>query len=75
MRLVKNFVRIMATRKYSYLTQQQAKNIDQELFNDYKFSVDQLMELAGLSCASTISKQNVLFSNIKSKNIFSESLR
>jgi hypothetical protein len=48
----------MATiqKNVSYLTQQQAKDIDQELFNDYKFSVDQLMELAGLSCASAIGK-------------------
>lgn len=50
-------ISIMTTRtKVSYLTQQQAKDIDEELFNDYKFSVDQLMELAGLSCASAIGK-------------------
>uniref|UniRef100_A0A915M1T2 NAD(P)H-hydrate epimerase n=1 Tax=Meloidogyne javanica TaxID=6303 RepID=A0A915M1T2_MELJA len=35
-----------------YLSQQEAINIDQELFNS--FSVDQLMELAGLSCAQAI---------------------
>lgn len=46
--------RIMSVAPISYLTQQQAKEIDEELFNDYKFSVDQLMELAGLSCASAI---------------------
>jgi len=46
----------MTTQKVSYLTQQQAKDIDEELFNEYKFSVDQLMELAGLSCASAIGK-------------------
>ena len=45
-----------AHAKVSYLTQEQAKKIDEELFNDYKFSVDQLMELAGLSCASAIGK-------------------
>lgn len=33
-----------------YLNQTEATNIDVELFNDYKFSVDQLMELAGLFC-------------------------
>ena len=44
----------MTTRKVSYLTQQQAKDIDEELFHEYKFSVDQLMELAGLSCAASI---------------------
>jgi NAD(P)H-hydrate epimerase len=39
-----------------YLGQEEAINIDTELFNDYKFSVDQLMELAGLSCATAIAK-------------------
>ncbi|XP_058117806.1 NAD(P)H-hydrate epimerase [Anopheles ziemanni] len=37
-----------------YLNQQEAISVDEELFNDYKFSVDQLMELAGLSCAHAI---------------------
>ena len=37
-----------------YLLQDEAVNIDLELFNQYKFSVDQLMELAGLSCATAI---------------------
>ncbi|KRZ39999.1 NAD(P)H-hydrate epimerase, partial [Trichinella pseudospiralis] len=39
-----------------YLNQQEAIDIDTELFNEYQFSVDQLMELAGLSCASSILK-------------------
>lgn len=34
-----------------FLGQKEAQDIDIELFNEYKFSVDQLMELAGLSCA------------------------
>merc|ERR1719273_2140175 len=38
------------------LNQDEAINIDQELFTDYRFSVDQLMELAGLSCAHAIAK-------------------
>jgi len=38
------------------LGQQEAIDLDQELFNQYKFSVDQLMELAGLSCAHAIAK-------------------
>ncbi|XP_054287282.1 NAD(P)H-hydrate epimerase [Macrosteles quadrilineatus] len=37
-----------------HLNQEEATNIDLELFNDYKFSVDQLMELAGLSCATAV---------------------
>lgn len=39
-----------------YLTQQEATDIDVKLFNQYKFSVDQLMELAGLSCSHAIVK-------------------
>lgn len=31
-----------------YLNQQEAINIDVELFNEYHFKVEQLMELAGL---------------------------
>merc|ERR1719507_1833135 len=32
------------------LNQDEAINIDQELFTDYRFSVDQLMELAVTQC-------------------------
>ncbi|XP_017030289.1 NAD(P)H-hydrate epimerase [Drosophila kikkawai] len=39
-----------------YLTQSEAINVDQELFTSYRFSVDQLMELAGLSCAHAVAK-------------------
>lgn len=39
-----------------YLNQSEAINIDQELFNVHRFSVDQLMELAGLSCAHAIAR-------------------
>jgi len=39
-----------------YLGQKEAQNIDLELFDEYQFSVDQLMELAGFSCAVAISK-------------------
>lgn len=39
-----------------HLTQSEAIAIDEQLFNDYHFSVVQLMELAGLSCAQAIAK-------------------
>lgn len=39
-----------------YLTQTEAAELDQDLFNEYKFSVDQLMELAGLSVATAVAK-------------------
>lgn len=42
--------------KLKYLGQKEAQAIDQELFEEYQFSVDQLMELAGLSCATAIAK-------------------
>lgn len=44
------------TNKMKFLNQMEAQNIDIELFNDYKYSVDQLMELAGLSVASAVAK-------------------
>lgn len=44
------------SKQLTYLNQEQAINVDLELFNDYKFSVDQLMELAGLACAHSIAK-------------------
>ncbi|GLH10246.1 NAD(P)H-hydrate epimerase [Gryllus bimaculatus] len=44
------------TYTMKYLEQNEAINIDQELFTTYKFSVDQLMELAGLSCAVSIAE-------------------
>ncbi|XP_054707894.1 NAD(P)H-hydrate epimerase-like isoform X2 [Uloborus diversus] len=49
-----NFHKMSGTIKY--LSQEESINIDQELFNDYKFSVDQLMELAGLSVATAVAK-------------------
>lgn len=40
--------------KSKYLSQVDAAALDQDLFNEYRYSVDQLMELAGLSCAAAI---------------------
>lgn len=48
-----------------YLNQDEATNIDLELFNEYKFSVDQLMELAGLACAHAIAKEFPVEGDIK----------
>lgn len=39
-----------------YLAQHEAQAIDDELFTQYQFSVDQLMEMAGLACAIGASK-------------------
>lgn len=43
-------------KQIKFLTQDEAINLDKELFDDYAFSVDQLMELAGLSVATAIAK-------------------
>lgn len=46
----------LGLRLGAFLSQEEAQAVDQELFNEYQFSVDQLMELAGLSCATAIAK-------------------
>lgn len=46
----------VGTQAVGFLSQEEAQAVDQELFNEYQFSVDQLMELAGLSCATAIAK-------------------
>jgi len=37
-------------------SQEEAQNIDEDLFTEYQFTVEQLMELAGYSCAVAIAK-------------------
>jgi NAD(P)H-hydrate epimerase len=37
-----------------YLGQEEAREFDNSLFNDYKFSIDQLMEVAGLCVAQAV---------------------
>lgn len=54
----------MATVRH--LNQQEATNVDLELFNEYQFSVDQLMELAGLSCAHAVAE---IYSPEERKNV------
>uniref|UniRef100_A0AC35TTQ2 NAD(P)H-hydrate epimerase n=1 Tax=Rhabditophanes sp. KR3021 TaxID=114890 RepID=A0AC35TTQ2_9BILA len=49
-----------------FLGQADAIALDQELFNEYGFSVDQLMELAGLACAQALHAE---YSNNENKNI------
>lgn len=46
-----------------YLNQTESINVDQDLFGKYKFSVDQLMELAGQSCAVAVAR---VYPNLKS---------
>lgn len=53
-RQFRTFCTVRTTMKY--LSQEEAQKIDQELFNEYSFSVDQLMELAGLSVAVALTK-------------------
>ena len=41
---------------FFHYRQEEAQKIDEELFTEYAFSVDQLIELAGYSCAVAIAK-------------------
>ncbi|KAM9737401.1 NAD(P)H-hydrate epimerase [Menidia menidia] len=50
-----------------YLGQEEAQRIDQELFSEYGFSVEQLMELAGLSCAAAVARAYPLTSLVKAR--------
>ncbi|KAM4725281.1 NAD(P)H-hydrate epimerase [Anableps anableps] len=50
-----------------YLGQEEAQKIDEELFSEYGFSVDQLMELAGLSCATAVTRAYPLSSLVKAR--------
>lgn len=46
----------MSQRAIKYLSQNEAIELDKDLFEKYSFSVDQLMELAGLSVATAIAR-------------------
>ncbi|XP_014858805.1 PREDICTED: NAD(P)H-hydrate epimerase [Poecilia mexicana] len=54
-------------RAVRHLGQEEAQKIDEELFSDYGFSVDQLMELAGLSCATAVTRAYPLSSLVKAR--------
>ncbi|KAM9824793.1 NAD(P)H-hydrate epimerase [Neosynchiropus ocellatus] len=55
------------SRPIKYLGQEEAQHIDEELFSEYGFSVDQLMELAGLSCATAVTRAYPLTSLVKQR--------
>lgn len=55
------------SQSIKYLGQEEAQHIDEELFSEYGFSVDQLMELAGLSCATAITRAYPTSSLLKSR--------
>ena len=40
----------------TYLGQEAARELDNVLFDEYKFSIDQLMEVAGLCCAHAVGR-------------------
>ena len=54
--LLLSYRRRTMSRYWTYVTQREAQKIDEELFSDYQYSVDQLMELAGLGVASVVLK-------------------
>lgn len=51
-----SFGKALYATMVKYLNQTESINIDKDLFEKYKFSVDQLMELAGQSCAIAIAR-------------------
>ncbi|XP_012217398.1 NAD(P)H-hydrate epimerase [Linepithema humile] len=61
------FARKEYNKMVKYLNQLEAINIDKDLFEKYKFSVDQLMELAGQSCAIAVAKSYPLLENSSNK--------
>lgn len=67
----KSFVVPLEERRYSrmvkFLNQTEAINIDKDLFERYRFSVDQLMELAGQSCAVAIARSYPLSADSPSR--------
>ncbi|XP_078037660.1 NAD(P)HX epimerase isoform X2 [Augochlora pura] len=62
-----DFGRVFYTTMVKYLNQQESINIDKDLFGKYKFSVDQLMELAGQSCAFAIAHNYTSLKNSDKK--------
>ena len=58
-----------AVNPIKFLDQKEAQAIDNELFNDYNFSVDQLMELAGLSCAHAVFQAYPVSSQTSNANV------
>lgn len=61
------FGRASYTSMLKYLNQTESINVDKDLFEKYKFSVDQLMELAGQSCAIAIARTYPSLKNSKQK--------
>lgn len=47
---------LQTDNQIKFLSQDEAINLDNELFDEYAFSVDQLMELAGLSVATAVAR-------------------
>ncbi|KAK6729749.1 hypothetical protein RB195_006665 [Necator americanus] len=55
--IMSSTVPVLSRKEVTYLRQNEAAKIDEELFSAYGFKVEQLMELAGLACAKAIHAQ------------------
>jgi len=64
-----NLATMPAVNPLKFLGQEEAQAIDNELFTEYAFSVDQLMELAGLSCAHAVSRSYPLTPHQSNGNV------
>ena len=50
-----------STNLITYLGQEAAQQFDNALFNDYKYSIDQLMELAGTDSVTVLVQEVKLY--------------
>ena len=65
----KSFNTMPAVNPLKFLGQEEAQAIDNELFSEYAFSVDQLMELAGLSCAHAVARSYPITAHNHNSNV------
>ena len=57
-----------ANRDISYLSQEEARKFDEILFSEFKFSLEQIREIAGLCLAHTVARTHPLRREGKGKD-------
>ena len=64
----------MESNSIPYINAETSALVDKELMGAYKYSIDQLMEIAGLTVAKVVNQEYVIKSNIKNLKIFMKDL-
>ena len=59
----------MESNSIPYINAETSALVDKELMGTYKYSIDQLMEIAGLTVAKVVNQEYVIKSNIKNLKI------